>query len=39
MEFASPTSPGGHTREVLCVDCEGDVVVSGGRDTSVLVHR
>lgn len=30
---------GGHTREVLCVDCEGDVVVSGGRDTTVLVHR
>ena len=29
----------GHTRDALCVDTQGDLVVSGGLDTSVLVYR
>ena len=29
----------GHSRDVLCVDMEDDIVVSGGMDTNVLVYR
>ena len=29
----------GHTRDALCADTRGDLVVSGGLDTSVLVYR
>ena len=29
----------GHSRDVLCVDTEDDLVVSGGLDTNVLVYR
>ena len=29
----------GHTREVLCLDIRGDMVVSGGMDKSVMVYR
>ena len=29
----------GHSRDVLCHDLTGEVVVSGGQDTRVLVTR
>ena len=29
----------GHSRDVLCLDLTGDLVVSGGQDTKVLVTR
>ena len=29
----------GHTRDVLCLDLAGEVLVSGGLDTNVLVTR
>ena len=28
-----------HTRDVLCLDAEDDIVVSGGLDTNVLVYK